>query len=826
MAESDSVPEDLQDGLQDYFSAGTSDSEDSSAKVDPESSATAAKDLEPHGYKIDEDAILLRRSEFAELRASFLTFDEAFDAYAARDAAARKEACSSLAVELQAVHVQATFASGGKLEPLQRSRAIQKSGSIFLVPRLPLEGLAEDAAQRLREAKADADRCLGDITGEGNDTGDRIDALLHEMACAVRREIEAKFSLQPNTLTEGALLTTSASGDGSRDPNRETRISLPCVFKQRSEPFAESFERWTSRHRAPATKNCYQAFGASSPEKYKEEIGLLSRILGDPNVTTVVKDTLHKFENDAADLPFLRSLVSDPGSVAEADERRYFTKEELQYPHDEDLAQILCLDVSMSEKLYADAKALLSLPKSSDSFVSQFTCQHDNIYEVDFGRITFFCSDTMQDLEGDGRTNPEVLKLNFGKATWWHNYSCSAKSLRCAYSSGIATDISPGATSTPECRNTNAFSVLATRVGENVNAERYCFHECKPVQGWSQTPQGASCVSLTQGEVRQLTAAVLRPAPSPELAARSSRLHDPAALQLLATKRVGTELSSSASSNGSGDDVVAHAQKVAADTAADAAKSSAAAHAKVESRSGQDVDWSAGAGVVLAQMVHAAETEANEAVEAAGAAVKTMDESCDEVARASAVAAGDAAIASLATEEAAAAAKAAAYNARVASTPNAKAKVAMEKAAKPFFDQMTQAQGTARDYVTVADKKAGDAAVAEGEARELENQANAANARGERCGAVAESLIGQAKSKWAAGQRLAKKAEELRSQAQDINKLVPQYQHAGTVAGALAAQAANPNFVAPPHILPPPPPDPMASWAGPDPMAEFRRSPP
>eukprot|EP00391_Amoebophrya_sp_Ameob2_P013777 CAMPEP_0178987626 /NCGR_PEP_ID=MMETSP0795-20121207/3364_1 /TAXON_ID=88552 /ORGANISM="Amoebophrya sp., Strain Ameob2" /LENGTH=606 /DNA_ID=CAMNT_0020678819 /DNA_START=148 /DNA_END=1970 /DNA_ORIENTATION=+ len=387
--------------------------------------------------------------------------------------------------------------------------------------------------------------------------------------------------------------------------------------------------------------------------------------------------------------------------------------------------------------------------------------------------------------------------------------------LKCA--PPTAASPSPTATSTPECRNTNAFSVLATRVGENVNAERYCFHECKPVQGWSQTPQGASCVSLTQGEVRQLTAAVLRPAPSPELAARSSRLHDPAALQLLATKRVGTELSSSASSNGSGDDVVAHAQKVAADTAADAAKSSAAAHAKVESRSGQDVDWSAGAGVVLAQMVHAAETEANEAVEAAGAAVKTMDESCDE-ARASAVAAGDAAIASLATEEAAAAAKAAAYNARVASTPNAKAKVAMEKAAKPFFDQMTQAQGTARDYVTVADKKAGDAAVAEGEARELENQANAANARGER--AVAESLIGQAKSKWAAGQRLAKKAEELRSQAQDINKLVPQYQHAGTVAGALAAQAANPNFVAPPHILPPPPPDPMASWAGPDPMAD------
>eukprot|EP00392_Amoebophrya_sp_AT5.2_P012682 g12789.t1 len=561
MAESDSALEDLQEGLQNYFSAGTSDSKDSFAKVDPENSATAAKDLEPHGYKIDEDAILLRRSDFAELRASFLTFDEAFDAYAARDAAARKKIQKAPASDEDEPPARIS----DKLAPLQRSRAIKKSGSIFFVPRLPVEGLAEDAAQRLREAKAEADRCFDEIgAGAGAPTGareeqarrsvagtgeeigaggtradergsglsmsrrqavgqqpvavrraeilrrffdtasrvvnnmhaemqrrglesverrssffgnkseaglaidasdfravaevinrtkslhdslaqDAIDALLHEMACAVRREIEAKFSLQPNTLTEMVRLTTCASGSGPRESNPESsgldlppasypvygpqslcygpRISLPCVFKHNtigegSEPSAASFEEWDYEN----AKSYYHAFCASSREKHKEEIRLLSRILGDPNVTTVVKDTLHKFENNAADLPFLRNLVQsvpywsncdcDPGFDLEAEKEGI---EERAY----DLAQILWLDVCMDEKLHADAKVLLSLPKSSDSFVSLFTDQHENYYEVDFGRVTFFCSDTMQeDPEGDGRTNPEVLKLNFGKATW------------------------------------------------------------------------------------------------------------------------------------------------------------------------------------------------------------------------------------------------------------------------------------------------------------------------------------------------------------------------------------------------------------------------
>ncbi|CAD7957857.1 unnamed protein product [Amoebophrya sp. A120] len=364
-----------------------------------------------------------------------------------------------------------------------------------------------------------------------------------------------------------------------------------------------------------------------------------------------------------------------------------------------------------------------------------------------------------------------------------------------------------------ECRSMSSRTVLETPVGSYVNLQRHCFYECQPAQGFRASPLNSACVALTETEV-----ATLRPGKDPAflLVDAEERKQEQQKMLLLAS-------SSSSRKKIAPADVVANAKKTAAETGGESENALADSHATVKKHeAGGGANFGENVAVAFAQMVHEAEAAANEATEAAAETTKTMDAICDE-ARAAAVGKGKALIASLSTEEKEAAAKAAAYKAKLANTPSAKAKVAMDKAAQPFFDQMTGAQARARDYSTLADQKAGKAVELEKEARDLEKEANQLNKDGDRVGA--SQTIAVATEKWEEGQRLAKKAEELRTQARDINALVPQYQHAGTVAGALAAQAANPAFAAPPHILPPPPPDPMASWSGPDPMAQFHRSP-
>ncbi|CAD7975961.1 unnamed protein product [Amoebophrya sp. A25] len=378
-------------------------------------------------------------------------------------------------------------------------------------------------------------------------------------------------------------------------------------------------------------------------------------------------------------------------------------------------------------------------------------------------------------------------------------------------SSTVTVKCGPRKQSADQCVNQNALSVLQSDVGAALNFQRFCFYECLPSQGRT-SPLQSACVALQDDEVWKL-----QPGKDPALLSMP---------MLLEAKTAGASETTSGIliSKEPGRNPVADAKAASESLSAEAKKTHDAAHGIAENSkatSNPDIDEE-NVEVAMQKMVQESEKSATLATESATAARDALDQTREE-ARAAAVAAGKEVIDSLAKEEAAAAQAAAAYAEKQANTPQAKAAAAMEKAGKPFFDQMKGAEVRARDYTVAADAKSAKAAAMEAEARELEKRANAANIAGDR--PTADATIASAEQKWEEGQALAKKSVELRGQAGDIIKLIPQYQHAGTVAAALAAQAANPAFMAPPHILPPPAPDPMASWAGPDPMAQFRRAP-
>jgi len=127
---------------------------------------------------------------------------------------------------------------------------------------------------------------------------------------------------------------------------------------------------------------------------------------------------------------------------------------------------------------------------------------------------------------------------------------------------------------------------------------------------------------------------------------------------------------------------------------------------------------------------------------------------------------------------------------KMSSANGVKASLAAAKASEPYFVSMLRAQASARDYTTRASQLAAKAMSLQSQAKGLETDADALNKAGQ--GTAAQSEISQAQDVDRQAQDLAKQARQMFDTADETSRTIPMYQAAARAAGARAAYDSNP----------------------------------
>lgn len=363
--------------------------------------------------------------------------------------------------------------------------------------------------------------------------------------------------------------------------------------------------------------------------------------------------------------------------------------------------------------------------------------------------------------------------------------------IKCAQSTIHGPDMCP-----EMCAADENDKVLPTNEG-SLQYMRFCFYECKPINGLQTTPD-AECTALTAQDLKY----VIDP---------TGNAHDPAlALVREAQAAAQAEKQNHATllaRNNKTDSKLAklHAENAIKTTTFEAAVArdlsnqtrkveqhrAEGRHDLLKKNIGNMRKQSSDADSVLT--IHKAMMSADEAARNAGIAAQASLKSLKEgrnLAWQTAVGTGQVAMGAAKVQHEAFNAGLAAHTASFTNSLENKMIVAAEQAAAPYVEGFTRARQTMADYEQQAAQFSAKAQSSKEEADQLTAKANTAAAKGNRD--YAEKMIKSAKETMERARNYAGQAQHFLATSEEINKGLPKYLAASRSAAARAAWELQP----------------------------------